>query len=70
LDRQQTIALLKELLASNLLEPTWISLEKSKENTFKLKIKTSEKTCAIQQFFSANNLMLEEVNGYWLISKP
>ncbi len=42
----------------------------SKAEVYKLKIKAAQKTPEIQKFFSVNNLILEEQNGYWLISKP
>ncbi len=69
LDRLEALALLKKLIASNLIEPSWISIESAAE-VYKLKIKATQKTVEIEQFFSSNNLVLEEQNGYWLISKP
>ena len=64
------MVLLKELIASRLIEPTWISIEKAKKDAYKLKIKTVQKTSEITQFFNSNNLVVEEQNDYWLISKP
>ncbi len=43
MNRQQAVGLLKELVVSKLIEPSWISIEKTKD-VYKLKIKTFQKT--------------------------
>jgi len=64
------MALLKELVASKLIEPSWISIEKSQEETYQLKIRSISESSEITQFFVNNNLVVKEKNGFWLISKP
>jgi hypothetical protein len=70
LDRQQAMTLLKQLTLSNLIDPSWVSMEKEQNEVYKLKIKAAPKTAEIQAFFLANNLKIEEIGGYWIISKP
>ena len=70
MNRNETVTLTKELLESRSIVPIWISMEKNKGGTYKLKIKTFEKTYAFQEFIKNNNLLLEDEKGYCLISKP
>jgi len=64
------MTLLKELTSSQLIDLSWVSMEKTKDDAYKLKIKMCEKSHALQEFVDNKKLLLEQDNGYWLISKP
>ena len=64
------MTLLKHMVTSGLIDPSWISIEKVKEDSYKLKIKAVEKSRELDEFFSSNGLTVELQNEYWLISQP
>jgi hypothetical protein len=69
LNRPHAIALLKELVSSKLIDPSWISIEKTKEDSYKLKIKCIQDVSAIEQFCANNHLVMEGQDGFIVILK-
>lgn len=69
LDRKQATTLLKELSNSQIIDTSWVSLE-SKADDCKIKLKATQKTPALQEFLSHNNLTLEQQGDYWFITGP
>jgi hypothetical protein len=69
LNRKQAVVLLKELAASKLIDPSWISIEKATKEAYRLKVRSSQEPFEITRFCDSNNLSIEEQNGFWLISK-
>jgi len=68
LDRKQALVFLKMLSDSNIIDPSWVSIENQVKG-YKLKIKEAQKNDALERFCANNNVKLESQNGYWLISK-
>jgi len=59
LDRTQAMTLLKELVANDLVEPSYVSIGERSPNNYQLQIKCYNKT-EIQKFAKNNNLAIEE----------
>jgi hypothetical protein len=70
LNRPQAIALIKELVTAKLIEPSWISIEKTNKDAYQIKIKCVHDISDIAQFCTKNELVMDEQNGFCLISKP
>jgi|GEM_PF-3289899 hypothetical protein len=70
LDRKQAMDLLKALADRRIIDPDWVSVEKTEADSYKLKIKTTPEKIELERFVCENKLSLEEKNGYWLISEP
>jgi hypothetical protein len=66
--RDEAVSLLKELSASEIIDPSWVSINDTAGH-FSLKIKLENKSCNLEQFCCNNHLKLEERDGYLLISK-
>ena len=71
LDRTQAMALLKELVANDLVDPSFVSIMQKKPNHYQLKIKCNYNK-RIEEFAKNNNLSIEEdeEKKYLLIYKP
>jgi hypothetical protein len=71
LNREQAVVIAKEMVASKIVEPFWISIENRRNSQCRLRLKAKGLTKeALSAFVAKNNLLLEEENEYWLISKP
>jgi hypothetical protein len=70
LNRPQAVALLKELVKSKLIDPSWISIENPKEDAYKIKIKCIQDVSGIERFCANNKLVMEEQDGFCVISNP
>jgi hypothetical protein len=60
LNRPQAMALLKILGASKLIEQSWISIEKTNEDPYKLKVKSSQEASETTRFCDSNNLLIKK----------
>ena len=60
LDRIEAMALLKELAGLNLVISSIVSIDKNKEGTFNLTIKTNDNLLGIRAFLADKNLILFE----------
>ena len=69
MNRTQAVALVKELVASELIDPSWISIQNVTSELCKLKINIPVRKQEIRDFILKNNLQLEEQEEYWLLSK-
>ena len=69
MNRAQAVALVKELVASELIEPSWISIQNVTNDLCKLKINIPVRKQEIRAFILKNDLLLEEQEEYWLLSK-
>ncbi|MGA2682855.1 MAG: hypothetical protein ABSF44_13765 [Candidatus Bathyarchaeia archaeon] len=67
--RAEAIALLKELEAEHLLQPTAVLIEQRKPDNFQLKIKGNY-DCEQIEIFLNKRFSLEEHNGLLIIYKP
>jgi hypothetical protein len=68
LERKEAVALLKELVDSNLAQPSIVSIDKNKRGRFNLVIKANCQM--IRQFIAEKKLAIKEEKGYCIISKP
>ena len=71
MDRTQAMALLKELVANDLVDPSYVSIMQTKPNHYQLKIKSNYNK-RIEEFAKDNNLAIEEdkEQKYLVIYKP
>lgn len=71
MERKEAVALLKELVDSNLAQPSLIALKENKRGKFDLVIKGDYDTQVITKFLAKKNLALKEgkEEGYCIISK-
>ena len=60
MDRKQAIALLKALVASDLIEPSWVSIKGKKPNDFQLQIKCDYNKKEIEEYAKTQGLTIEE----------
>ena len=67
--RAEAIALLRELEAEHLIQPTAVLIEQRKPERFQLKIKGDYDCKQIEKFLN-NRFSLEESDGYLVIYKP
>jgi hypothetical protein len=72
LERYEAIALPRELVAIDLVDPSGVSVELRKPEHFQIQIKNSYKKTEIEQYAKKEGLtMRENKNGRYLaISKP
>jgi hypothetical protein len=72
LDRQEAVALLKELITLNLALPTVVFLQENKRGKFDLVIKADCNSPQLTKFIAEKNFVLSEnkENSYCIISKP
>ena len=59
LNRKEAITLLKELVAKNLVEPSYVSIDQRNQNRYQLKIKCNYYQEDIMQFAKNNGLFIE-----------
>ena len=71
MDRTQAMALLKELVAYDLVDPSYVSIFQTKHNYYQLQIKCNYNK-RIEEFAKNNNLAIEEdkEHKYLVIYKP
>lgn len=60
LDRTQAMELLKELIAHNLVDSSYMSVLQAKPNHYKLQIKCDYDTSGLEKFAKNNNLAIKE----------
>jgi hypothetical protein len=60
LDRQEAVALLRELIAANLAQPSLISIDKIKNNTFSITMKGDTNLLGLRAFLADKDLVLRE----------
>ena len=60
LDRTQAMALLKELVAYDLVDPSYVSMIQTKPNRYRLQIKCNYNKTRMQEYAKNNNLIIEE----------
>ena len=72
MNRNEAMALLKELIAHDLVEPSWVSIEERRSKHFQIQIKCDYNCKQIEQFVKKNNLIVEEdkEKRYLLIHRP
>jgi hypothetical protein len=72
LDRQQAMAMLKELVANNLVEPSYVSITERKPNDYQIQIKCDYNPKEIEEYAKKHGLTIEEdrERRYFLIFKP
>lgn len=72
LDRKETIAILKKLVAEDLVEPSYVSMQERKPHHYQIQIKSNYKKTRVQEFAKNNSLAIEEDKGkkYLIIYKP
>ncbi len=66
------MALLKELIAHNLVEPSWVSINERNPNHFQLQIKCNHNKVAIDKYAREKKLTIEDDSEqtFLVISKP
>ena len=69
MDRAEAVALLKELISLNLIQPSLISVEKNSSGGFSLIMKVDGDLQGIRQLIAEKNLAMEEdkEKGYCII---
>ena len=67
--REQAVALLKELVANNLIQTSWVSIEKRTPNSYELKFKGNCDRSLIDPILQKHNLTIKEYKdkGYFVI---
>jgi len=72
LNRTQAMSLLKELVAHNLVDDSYISILQVKSNQYRLKIKCNYDTSRLKEFAKNNKLFIEadKERKYLDIYKP
>jgi hypothetical protein len=60
LDRPQAMAMLKELVAHNLVEPSYVNICLRKPDHYQLQLKSDFNTKEIKEFAEKNGLTIEE----------
>jgi hypothetical protein len=60
LDRSQAVALLKELIRLNLVQSSFVSIDKNKQGTFSLNFKCSDNLPEISAFLIGKDLVVSE----------
>ena len=67
--RAEAVALLKELVAEQLIQPSLVLLEQRSPDRYQLQIKGSYNFQEIEMFVK-NRFSLEECRGYLIFNKP
>ena len=72
LNRKEAIALLKELIANDLVELSWVSICEKNPSDFQLQIRSNYERQRIEAFTQKHNFVIEENKdrGLLIISKP
>lgn len=72
LNRQEALALLKELITQDLVDPGWVSVGERNLNDFQLQIKNAYELQKLEAFTRSHNLVIEvnKNEGYIFIYKP
>jgi hypothetical protein len=72
LDRQQAMAMLKELVANNLVEPSYVHISQKILDQFQIQIKSDYNREGIEEYAKKHGLTIEEdkEKKYLLIFKP
>jgi hypothetical protein len=72
LDRLQAIAVLKELVNNDLVDPSYISVGKRQTNQYQIQIKCNYNRKEIEEYAKKYNLTIEEDKEqlYLLIFRP
>jgi hypothetical protein len=60
LDRQQAVALLKQMVVSGLVQPPIVSVDKNSDGTFSLVMKVNGNLAEIKAYLTDKNLILFE----------
>ena len=60
LDRSQAVALLKELIRLNLIQSSFVSIDKNKQGTFSLNFKCNDNIPEINVFLVGKDLVVSE----------
>jgi hypothetical protein len=70
--REQAVALVKELVANNLIQTNWLSLDKSKPDSYELKFRGNCEPLLLDEFLQNRNLAMKEnaEKGFCIIFKP
>ncbi len=70
--REQAVALVKELVGNNLIQTTWLLIEKRTPDSYQLKFKGDWDHCSLDDFLKNRNLSIEEnkEKQYLVIFKP
>ena len=72
MERREVVAIVKELVGSNIARFSLVFLKENKRGKFDLVVKGDFAPQTLKQFISENNLLLHEdtEKGYCVISKP
>jgi hypothetical protein len=70
--REQALALVKELVANNLIQTNWLSLEKRKPDSYELKFKGDCDHSLLSLFLQNHRLAIKanHEKGFCIIFKP
>jgi hypothetical protein len=58
--REQAVALVKELVANNLIQTNWLLIERRKPDSYELKFRGDCERCLLDTFLQNRNLAMEE----------
>ncbi len=71
MEREEALALLKELVVNKLSQPSFISIEKNQDGTFDLIMKDDYSSNELKQLAAEKHLVVEvNEKGYCVIRKP
>jgi hypothetical protein len=70
--REEAVALLKEMLALNLVTPSFVELYENKHGKFDIKLSLDCDVASLKQFLAERSLTMKKDSekGYCFISKP
>jgi hypothetical protein len=70
--REQTVALVKELVANNLIRTNWLSIDRRKVDSYELRFRGDCQRHDVEVFLQNRNLAMEEnkEKGFCIIFKP
>jgi hypothetical protein len=60
MQHEETAVLYKELIESNLIEPSWASVKEVEPNLFALTIKSCYSIASVENFLKEHDLLLKE----------
>lgn len=70
LDRKQSVDFLKEIIASNLVDASWVSIHEQERGNFVIKI-NAQTNKELAEYAKKNNLVVDEKDkGNLILSKP
>jgi hypothetical protein len=70
--RENAVALVKELVANNLIQTNWLSIDRRKVDSYELRFRGDCERLELDTFLQNRNLAMEEnkEKGFCIIFKP